>query len=403
MKEAPFHIEDHRLLFRETFNSEYSVRRNGGIPTDVTFSNGVGDFNTGNARIIYPTKPVLSTSGFSVRVKFTPSVIAGGYIASDFDGTNIGYLILLTSGEVRFYCGGATATNAASYDNLVVGQSYEIVGVYDGVNTKMYVDGVFSENAITPSAPSQFSGNHYIGVKHDISTDYEGDIDLVELYNYALTAEEVSNLYEGKRFTELTGQTEIINVSAQSGSIIDRWGNTLTNTATTVVKDGDVRCMKFDGATSKVDCGDPDALIGDKTISAWCLAKSYGETSLGKIIDNGELLVYIGSGYRLNVRSSTGVTAVSNINFFEFNKWFFVTVIRESDGTVSHYVNGIDETSTSNSDTPVAGSTNLIIGANNAGNTTWDGYINDVRIIDGLLTAEQISQLFSNERSQYRI
>jgi hypothetical protein len=390
-RESKTHIDHPRLIFRETFQDEQSVRRNGGIPTDVTFSNGIATFNGTSSKIVYP-QSVLS-GDFTIRIKTTLTAATWGHII----GFNADNYIRFNNSRVIMgvALGGINSIMNFSSDF----SSGEIVLVRDGLNVYGYLDGILEDSELEASAPDFTWEN--IGF---FSTNYyNGDLDLIEIYNYALSQEEILNFFRGKRFHELTGQTEIINVSAQSGSIIDRWGNTLTNTATTVVKDGDVRCMKFDGATSKVDCGDPDALIGDKTISAWCLAKSYGETSLGKIIDNGELLVYIGSGYRLNVRSSTGVTAVSNINFFEFNKWFFVTVIRESDGTVSHYVNGIDETSTSNSDTPVAGSTNLIIGANNAGNTTWDGYINDVRIIDGLLTAEQISQLFSNERSQYRI
>lgn len=38
------------LVFRETFNDDVTVRKNGGTPTDVDFNNGVAGFNGSSTR-----------------------------------------------------------------------------------------------------------------------------------------------------------------------------------------------------------------------------------------------------------------------------------------------------------------------------------------------------------------
>ncbi len=52
------------LIFRETFNSETDLRKNGGVPTSVIFSNGTCIFNGSSSKVVYTAKtnssPVVS-------------------------------------------------------------------------------------------------------------------------------------------------------------------------------------------------------------------------------------------------------------------------------------------------------------------------------------------------------
>ena len=77
----------------------------------------------------------------------------------------------------------------------------------------------------------------------------------------------------------------------------------------------------------------------------------------------------------------------------------FVTVT--STGTVTFYTNGELNKAAQEAGAMVAGTTNLIIGNNNAENSTFDGLINGVRIYDGILTAQEISQVYSSEKERY--
>jgi hypothetical protein len=174
-----------------------------------------------------------------------------------------------------------------------------------------------------------------------------------------------------KRFHELTGQTEILNISASTGSIIDRWGATLTNTATSVVKDGDVRAMLFDGATSVVET----TLANDiNSVLFWM-----------KPVTDTESIIDLGGGNTITTSGGT-LTAAWADNI---------------------YVNGAVGT------TVTTGKWNLVIctvgtaislTAIDIGKITatfFSGTMNDIRIVTGVLVAQECSQLYTNERQRY--
>ena len=50
-KESLYTSEDHRILFRETFQDEFTVRRNGGTPTDMVFEKGIAALNGTSSKI----------------------------------------------------------------------------------------------------------------------------------------------------------------------------------------------------------------------------------------------------------------------------------------------------------------------------------------------------------------
>jgi hypothetical protein len=223
MKESITHIENPRLLFRETFRDEQSVIRNGGTPTDVTFSNGVATFN-GTSSILTYQNAYINPAGFSFRIKFNIDNLSGSkYIFSKYDGTNIGFILLVSDDKLRFYTGG-TGANYAEV-TLTETENIEAVGLYDGSATKLYVNSVVGTNAATPLAPYQFNYSLYGGAKYNSTNWWGGDIDLIEIYNYALSAEEVANLYEGKRFHELAVHGQSLGSDIASGWDFSNWTN----------------------------------------------------------------------------------------------------------------------------------------------------------------------------------
>ena len=164
------------------------------------------------------------------------------------------------------------------------------------------------------------------------------------------------------------------------------------------------RAMSFNGTDDLIDLGldNPSNLTGDITISVWINPKSMGELNGGHIISNGKFSIRILNDQRIYVTNN----GFANFSYTVpqaipvYNTWYHVLVTRTSAGIVKIYINNVDETGGGFAGTPVAGTTNTIIGNNAAGEYTWDGSIADVRIYNRALDQTEITALFQNYRSK---
>jgi hypothetical protein len=543
---------ERQCIFREAFLSEAEVRKNRGVPLGITFSKGRGIWTGANDQLItYPSSfaNFRKTDVFSVRVKMKLSSTQSGSIAVLYKLlSNLGWgVAVISTGYLRFYANSEyknSTVGTISFNNTFC----DIVIVYNDAGTykvKFYVNGVYDTESTAITAMSQT--NNPLLVCDDITgfDDYTGEIEFIEIYNYALNVNEVDRLYNKRRFKNfniahsenlsaklnvsacinsganpydtftavgldgfdvisdgtglarvgtadeipiIAGKTyrvtfddtinsgnnfagcfftsafgssslsnsvvpivgsntmyllviasttailcfyhsdtsagnvsvrnlvvkqvaqlstsKILDVSGQSGSILDKLGNTLTLTSMTVNKEGQVRGMLFNGSTSKVDCGVPNNLTGDKTILLWFKAFGTGEMSGGAggfLIDNGKLIAFLLiSTMKIGVTSNGSTIKFSLAGSFKYKKFHFVAIIRLSNGLTTIYIDGVaNGTTFETSGIPAAGTTNLIIGNNTGQTRTFNGLINDVRIVDGLLTSEEISQLYTSEKTQY--
>jgi beta-galactosidase len=80
------------------------------------------------------------------------------------------------------------------------GQWHHLVGVYDGTHLVVYVDG---KPDSTCTATGRIRSNDwpvFIGENsEETNREWDGLIDDVRIYSYALSAEEISTLYESSR------------------------------------------------------------------------------------------------------------------------------------------------------------------------------------------------------------
>jgi hypothetical protein len=163
-------------IFRETFNSESSVLRNGGQITDVSFENGVGSFNGTNSKINYNL------------------------------GLNGTYSVRIIANITNLVAGNPCILDCRSSSNTGTGLIFVNSGVITPTNGTVYVNGVASTTAIAKSEITitgisliQGTGANLslIGLTRGNSNALEGSIDLIEIYKGTLTASEVKNLYSG--------------------------------------------------------------------------------------------------------------------------------------------------------------------------------------------------------------
>ena len=219
MRQARYSVEHPRVIFRETFNSEFDVRRNGGTPTDVTFSNGIGTFDGAASVVTYEREGLRQANPWSVRIRFKAGVTATGNLFScGYNGTDRTG-IAFDTGEIR--CGTRTSSWLSRSTALTDTDSWhEVVAAHPGGNVRLsaYLDGVVMTGVNSPAGtPTE----HFsIGAIFTPSNFFTGDISLIEIYNYALTAEEVANLHNDSRFHEIgvSGLQSGTNIMSNCGT-----------------------------------------------------------------------------------------------------------------------------------------------------------------------------------------
>jgi hypothetical protein len=229
---------DKSLVFAEYFNSEQEVRRNGGVPTDVSFDKGAAQFDGADSVIQYEGINVTSPFSFRCIATFDAAVDVSDVI-SQFDGSG-GALLLYVSGQLRFY-----SSVGGSYANITTGTGrHEIVCTYDGTTSRIYANNVEGAS-VSGTTPPLSQRDTFLGMRYDTTNELEGSLEFVEIYNKALTAEEVSNLYNDARYVvpslehgEQLGDVQ--NVSNCENSVVAPYTSfaNASSTGFTAISDG---------------------------------------------------------------------------------------------------------------------------------------------------------------------
>lgn len=169
-KESKYSSEPNRCVFRETFNSEADVRKNGGVTTNVTFQNGVAIFASVTNYISYFQK---FYGTYSIRIKFKLNSLSTYQYLFDFRGSGSG----LGATFINPTTGVLTNSGPTNYVNGIVSNSVSL-GVIDYVASGIPIK----------------SKGFIIGNNGLIQYYLVADIELFEIYNYALSAQEILNL-----------------------------------------------------------------------------------------------------------------------------------------------------------------------------------------------------------------
>jgi hypothetical protein len=127
------------------------------------------------------------------------------------------------SNNVRIYLNGATAgtTNTTLNNNTW----YHLSAVYDGSGSsnadklKLYIDGVNTtlNLATIPSSINSNTENLHIGAYYNTSLLFNGNIDELGIWNTALTASQIQNIYDA------TGTNLTKDLTTVSGSNLVYW------------------------------------------------------------------------------------------------------------------------------------------------------------------------------------
>ncbi|HEX5221599.1 MAG TPA: LamG-like jellyroll fold domain-containing protein [Verrucomicrobiae bacterium] len=172
----------------------------GAAPVLVNESDPAVDFATGNGRAEVSNVPELNPAGpFTVEAWTRPNAGAGGIILSSQYrvGSRAGYSlhanIFTAEYGIDLGAPNAAVTRLTSTTLPAAGVPVHLVYTYDGVNGTLYVNGApqasgpvadFVNNTVAPLT---------IGKRSDNAAPWNGVVDEVAFYNYALSEDRISN------------------------------------------------------------------------------------------------------------------------------------------------------------------------------------------------------------------
>ncbi len=337
---------------------------------------------------------------------------------------------------LRANAGSQVTLNAGTWS---AGVWYNVVGVYDGSTLKLYVNGVeIASSALTGNLLST-SATWKMGRRGEGSGLYywNGVLDDVRIYNRALSATEVLNLYNdtsgvsqhilnGSMNTQLTsglvGMWDFNGPRLNSTTSTDASGNGNNGALTGATgaqnkpqpKPGVIgQALNFDGTDDYLSLGS-NSITGTSaySIAAWLKAANTTQGSGGYGVavtmgngasgqqayvgwvgtaQVGTSVSYGGGGYGKNYGS--GITDITN--------WHHVAMTSSGGGTqtITIYVDGV-QTNQSTETFSIA-STARRIGAGDDGgvlNYYYNGLVDEARVYNRALSASEVYQLYSQGR-----
>ncbi len=334
---------------------------------------------------------------------------------------------------------GLYATAGNGYDVVDSGVIVEtgvwtqVALVQNGADVHIYINGELKNSASNAAAPVISNPpDATIGAYKwysDLSALFDGKIDDIRIYNRALSAEEIEELYE-------EGSNDLIahwKLDEDSGTIAydsagDNDGNVNGATWACGIIDG---ALDFNGVGENMVVPDDDSLdiTGAMTISTWL--KLDGDVSqihnlVGKISNDGWYIyggyrllfdnreIYTDGTCRLVFQKSNGVggtgsgnygtntnwdRVVSETNTWETGVWYHF--VATWDGTIDSngmkmYINGVlDASHTAGQGTIKTNSYDLRISG------SIDGKFDDIRIYGRALSAEEVEELYLEGAGAY--
>lgn len=167
-----------------------------------------------NDNIVVDDDSVLKPSIIAVSFWANPDAVAAvqGFVCKDRAGVNDGDWAIRTEsgGRVEIYTqSGAAQKTILSDSPLVIGTWYHIVYTYDGA-MKMYIDNVLQADTDSHDADTTANTNEIQIGSHNDGSFFDGFIDEVAIFNKALSALEIENIYNGGIPTDLAGHTNLV-------------------------------------------------------------------------------------------------------------------------------------------------------------------------------------------------
>lgn len=186
-------------ILDSTSNDNDGAKKGANEPI-VTTSGKVGnaqDFDGANDYLKVLNHASLNSTSLTFSVWFYPNTVAGNKWMVD-KGYGVAYAFLMSGNELQFYTGGSPTV----YNPISANVWYHTAGTYDGVNRKLYINGVLRD---TDAGALNVNANDlYIGSNNAHNEFFDGVIDKIQISNVARSSAWILASYESERDHFLT-------------------------------------------------------------------------------------------------------------------------------------------------------------------------------------------------------
>ena len=313
-------------------------------------------------------------------------------------------LWLATNGTILFqiYSAGGNG-NCQTAVTVNDGAWHHVVGVYDGSTMKVYIDKI--ERASTSYSRTPYLSNDPFRMAYaGFHTYLNGWLDEVNLFNRALSPSNITDLYNQASLVAYYKMDETEGGTAPGGKDINDYSgqaNHGTNNGASYGTTGIIgNALEFDG-TDYVNAGNNAVLTPSNiSISAWVKASTLDNWNgiiTNKPNANYGINLQMGTSNRVSalVGNGSSCTYVSTTWAPVVNTWYHIVITHNSsDNNNILYVNGNKENEVTKAlaySTPV----DTIIGRFYTGSLPFKGLIDEIRIYNRVLSADEVTDLYN--------
>ena len=294
-------------------------------------------------------------------------------------------------GGANGFYGGTTVVNDGNWHNII------FVAGGSGVGSTIYIDG---SSVATGNLKVQASANtddFVIGTDANGGNAYDGNLDEIAIFNYALTSENVTSIYNSgvpNNLDDLTTPPTLWLRNGDNGSYKSpQW--LIPNNSNVANSRISNYSFSFDGVDDIINVpynSSLNVVTGNHSLSFW-LKTTDGTTQI--VTEKGssdELAAWIVVGGSIRWAGANTFNSSTSVNDGNWKHIVFV-----ADGSTSYiYVNGSLDATGGNKIQASANASDFVIGARANNSFNYQGQLDEIAIFNVALTQENVTAIYNS-------
>ena len=376
-------------------------------------SNYSMDFD-GSSQYIDIDSSSFGSDSFSISLWFkqdTGTSFQGLFAGSGYSG-GTGFIIYTHQNTIKIYTAvSGSTTNILTSPTFSFDTWYHVTLKREyNVGWSLYIDGTEVDTYSSLTTTDLTSANTRIGKHYTSGLYFNGQIDGISIYNYALSSSQITTLYGSSS----TGIGNPMSLSPKPVAYYPLGDQDSFNGADYLVPNSSLKdyVFDFDGSNDYIDCGAISAIPSATqiTVSFWANTDS---TSQSQVVfgDNSSSPIfsfeYWGSSNKMFFEYGTGTYAYLTLtSVVTAGSWNNVAMVYDASGAsntdkIKIYVDGVDKSSLLTYVGTIPTSLNASIGDFWIGNgqnynSPFNGKLSNFQIFNTALSATDLETLYNN-------